>query len=35
MKHAHILLLLPCGMLPPPAGAQGTEPPGRFDIAPE
>mgnify|MGYP006901945377 CR=1 FL=1 len=30
MKHAHILLLLPCGMLPPL-----TEPPGRFDIAPE
>ena len=22
MKHAHILLLLPCGMLPPLAGAQ-------------
>ena len=43
MKHAHILLLLPCGMLPPtavappppPAGAQRTEPPDRFDIAPE
>ena len=42
MKHAHILLLLPCGMLPPLAGAQRTEPPGRFsgwlcrfDIAPE
>ena len=34
MKHAHILLLLPCGMLPP-LGAQRTEPPGRFDIAPE
>ena len=32
MKHAHILLLLPCGMLPPLAGAQRTE---RFDIAPE
>ena len=28
MKHAHILLLLPCGMLPPLAGAQRTEPPG-------
>ena len=27
MKHAHILLLLPCGMLPPLAGAQRTEPP--------
>ena len=34
MKHADILLL-PCGMLPPLAGAQRTEPPGRFDIAPE
>ena len=33
MKHAHILLLLPCGMLPPLAGAQRTEPPGRFDTA--
>ena len=28
MKHAHILLLLPCGMLPPLAGAQRTEPAG-------
>ena len=35
MTHAHILLLLPRGMLPPLAGAQRTEPPGRFDIAPE
>ena len=35
MKHAHIQLLLPRGMLPPLAGAQRTEPPDRFDIAPE
>ena len=35
MKHAHNLLLLPCRMLTPHAGAQRTEPPGRFDIAPE
>ena len=36
MKHSNILLLLLlCGMLPLLAGAQRTEPPGRFDIAPE
>ena len=35
MKHAHILLLLHRGMLLPLAGAQRTEPSGRFDIAPE
>ncbi len=35
MKHAHILPLLLCGMLPPLAGAHRTEPSDRFDIAPE
>ena len=35
MKHAHILLLLPCGMLPPLAVALLSEPPGLFYIAPE
>ena len=35
MKAAHFLLLLPCGILPPLAGWQRTEPPDRFDIAPE